>query len=70
MDSRVRTFLLGSGIFFLLIFGALTVVGLSSATLNVATLVIGGASLPAGILFGRISDIKGRKTFRSGKKIN
>ena len=45
MDSRVRTFLLGSGIFFLLVFGAVTVVGLSSATLNVATLVIGAASL-------------------------
>ena len=45
MDSRVRAFLLGSGIFFLLVFGALTFAALSTATLNVATLVIGGASL-------------------------
>ena len=45
MDSRVRTFLLGSGAFFLLVFGALTVAALSSATLNLATLVIGGTSL-------------------------
>lgn len=45
MDDRVRTFLLGSGILFLLVFAALTVVALSTATLNVATLVIGAASL-------------------------
>lgn len=40
----MRLFLLGSGIFFVLVFGALTVAGLSSATLNVATLVIAAAS--------------------------
>ncbi|MEO7196865.1 MAG: hypothetical protein ABIZ50_00160 [Solirubrobacterales bacterium] len=45
MDDRVRTFLLGSGIFFLLVFAVLTFVALSTATLNVATLVIGAASL-------------------------
>ncbi|MBA2524142.1 MAG: hypothetical protein H0V25_12565 [Solirubrobacterales bacterium] len=45
MDDRVRTFLLGSGILFLLVFAALTVVALSTATLNVATLVIGAVSL-------------------------
>lgn len=45
MDSGMRLFLLGSAVFFLLVFGGLTVVGLSSATLNVATLVIGAASL-------------------------
>jgi len=45
MDDRVRTLLLGSAIFFLLVFGTLTVVALSSAALNVATLVIGAASL-------------------------
>lgn len=43
-DGR-RTFFLASGVFFVLVFGALTVAGLSSATLNVATLVIGAASL-------------------------
>ena len=45
MDSRVRNFLLASGIFFLLVFGVLTVAALSTATLNVATLVIGAASV-------------------------
>ncbi len=45
MGSGVRTFLLGSGIFFLLVFGALTIAALSTSSLNVATLVIGAASL-------------------------
>lgn len=34
-----------SGVFFLLVFGALTVVGLSSAEINVATLVFAAVSL-------------------------
>lgn len=45
MGSRARAFLLGSGIFFLLVFGALTIAALSTATFNVATLLVGGASL-------------------------
>lgn len=45
MDERVRLLMLGSAIFFLLVFGALTVVALAAATLNFATLLIGGASL-------------------------
>ncbi len=45
MDERRRLLFIGSAIVFVVIFGALTIAALSSATLNVATLVIGGASL-------------------------
>ena len=45
MDERRRVLFIGSAIVFVVVFGALTVAALSTATLNVATLLIGGASL-------------------------
>jgi hypothetical protein len=45
MDERRRILFIGSAIVFVVIFGALTIAALSTATLNVATLLIGGASL-------------------------
>ena len=45
MDDRKRTFFLASGVFFVLVFGALTAAALSTATFNFATLVIAAASL-------------------------
>jgi preprotein translocase subunit SecY len=45
MDERRRLLFIGSAIFFVLVFGALTVAALATAELNVATLLIGGTSL-------------------------
>jgi hypothetical protein len=45
MDERRRLFFVGSGIFFVLVFGALTIAALATATLNVATLLFGAVSL-------------------------
>ena len=45
MDDRRRTFFVASAMLFVVIFGALTVAALATAELNVATLLIGGASL-------------------------
>lgn len=45
MDERRRVLFIASAIVFVVIFGALTVAALATATLNVATLLIGGASL-------------------------
>lgn len=44
-DRRRRAVILVSGVFFLLVFGALTVAGLSSAEINVATVIFAAASL-------------------------
>lgn len=44
-DERRRLVFLGSAIFFVLVFGALSVVALSSAELNVATVVIAAVTL-------------------------
>jgi preprotein translocase subunit SecY len=45
MDERRRLLFIGSAIFFVLVFGALTIAALATAELNVATLLIGGTSL-------------------------
>ena len=45
MDERRRVLFIASAIFFVAVFGALTVAALATAELNVATLLIGGASL-------------------------
>lgn len=45
MDRRRSTIIVVSGIFFLLIFGGLTVAALSTAELNLATIVIAAISL-------------------------
>jgi hypothetical protein len=45
MDGRRPTSAIVGGIFFLLVFGGLTVAALSSAELNVATILIGAVSL-------------------------
>lgn len=45
MDERRRLVFIGSAALFVLVFGALTVAALATAELNVATLLIGGASL-------------------------
>jgi hypothetical protein len=44
-DGRRKAVILTSGIFFLLVFAALTVVGLSSAEINFATVLFAGISL-------------------------
>lgn len=44
-ERRRPTFILVSGAFFLLIFGALTIFGLATAELNVATLIFAAVSL-------------------------
>ena len=45
MDGRRPTSIVVAGIFFLLVFGGLTVASLATAELNVATLVIAAVSL-------------------------
>jgi cell division protein FtsW (lipid II flippase) len=45
MDERRRLLFILSAIFFVLVFGALTIAALATAELNVATLLIGGVSL-------------------------
>jgi hypothetical protein len=45
MDGRRPTSIVVAGIFFLLVFGGLTVAALATAELNVATLVIAVTSL-------------------------
>ena len=45
MDGRRPTSTIAGGIFFLLVFGGLTVVALSSAELNLATILIAAVSL-------------------------
>ena len=45
MDGRRPTSIVVAGIFFLLVFGGLTVAALATAELNVATLVIAAISL-------------------------
>ena len=45
MDGRRPTSTIAGGIFFLLVFGGLTVVALSSAELNLATVLIAAVSL-------------------------
>ena len=49
-DGR-RLFFLASAVFFLLVFGALSIAALATAELNVATLVIGAATL---FVFGAV----------------
>ena len=45
MDGRRPTSTIAGGIFFLLVFGGLTVVALSSAEYNLATILIAAVSL-------------------------
>lgn len=45
MGERRRFLFISSAIVFVVIFGALTIAALSTATLNLATLLIGGSSL-------------------------
>ncbi len=45
MDGRRPTSIVVAGIFFLLVFGGLTVAALATAELNIATLVIAAISL-------------------------
>lgn len=45
MDGERPTWIIAGGIFFLLVFGGLTVASLSSAELNVATVLIAAVSL-------------------------
>ena len=45
MDGRRPTSTIAGGIFFLLVFGGLTVVALSGAELNLATVLIAAVSL-------------------------
>jgi hypothetical protein len=45
MDGRRPTSIIVAGIFFLIVFGGLTVAALASAELNVATIVIAAVSL-------------------------
>lgn len=45
MDAGIRSLVLGMAVFFLIIFGGMTLVALSTAELNFATLFAGGASI-------------------------
>ncbi len=45
MDGRRPTSLIVAGVFFLLVFGGLSVAALATAELNLATIVIAAASL-------------------------
>lgn len=44
-ERRRPTFILVSGVFFLLVFGALTIYGLATAELNIATVIFAAVSL-------------------------